>query len=58
MTNDTLDWAMTVGAAIQLAWSRHRDLPPIEMTDDEMRYLGKAAIAAMSGPVGGQTRDD
>jgi len=38
----------TVGVAIQLAWSQHRDLPPIDLTDDEMRYLGEAAIAALS----------
>lgn len=45
--------ALTVGAAIQLAWSQHRDLPPIELTDDEMLYLGNAAITAMAPGSGG-----
>jgi len=60
MTNDTLDRArnadaMTFGAAIQLAWDNHRDLPPIDLTDDEMRYLGEAVIGAMQGGANDRT---
>lgn len=39
-----------VGDAIQAAWGNHRDLPPIELTDDERRYLARAAIKAMREP--------
>lgn len=44
--------AQTIGAAIQLAWSQHRDLPPIEMTDAEMAYLGRAALNSMLAAAG------
>jgi hypothetical protein len=39
-----------VGKALQEKWNAMQDLPPIELTDEEMDELGAAAIEAMREP--------
>jgi hypothetical protein len=43
-----------VGKALQDKWNAMQDLPPIELTDEEMDELGAAAIEAMREPTATQ----
>lgn len=47
MTGNILD---RVGLAIEEAWNLSQALPPIELTPEERRILGRAAVAAMLEP--------